>query len=363
MSKKGKSKSNSKKDEKKRPNIGNETFSINTDKFDDNLTSSNTKFFMYYILITFIVFYFLFSMKIKVYRIQDFTDRSIENRFKDFTHSLYQNFKPLQLEYYQGHQSVGFTFSTYLFLTVLILIGYLLLLKRMIGANIYQMFFGGIQINKNVNPYKNPRTVSKIDKSPIKESYVMYSKYVVSSVLFLIPLAVHSIIQMMDVTQRDVEKSPIIRILTFGSLFIGPLTIIITSLMNKKNIDILLNGKQYVEERDEKCINEMNKELNLQYYFLYLPIFLIIFTFSIFAILYQEIHKNNYLTYFAYFMIFVFVPLFSIFLANNILYKDYQDPKLCLKSGYSNDIEEAVKRGIQNFYQAVVKYNFPCFYK
>lgn len=361
---KKKSKSNSKKgDNKKKPNIGNETFSLNTDSFDGNLTGSNTKFFMYYVLITFIVFYFLFSMKIQTYKVKDYIDRLVENRFKDFSHSLFKNFQPIQLEYYQNHQSIGFSFSSYLFLTIFILIGYLLLLKKMIGTNIYQMFFGGIQINKNVNPYKNPRTVSKIDKSPVQDSYLLYTKYVMTSILFLIPLAIHSIIQMMDVTQRDVDKNPFIRILTFGSLILGTLSIIIQSIMDRKNIDVLLKGKQYVEERDEKIIDEMNKELSLQYYTFYMPIFILLFIFSIFGILYQEIHQNSYLTYFSYFIIFIFVPLYSIFLANTILYKDYQDPKLCKKGGYSSDIEEAVKRGVQNFYQVVVKYNFPCFYK
>ncbi len=363
MSKKGKSKSKSKKDENKRPNIGNETFSINTESFDSNLTGSNTKFFMYYILITFIVFYFLFSMKIQTYKIQDYIDRAVENRFKDFSHSLFNNFNPIHIEYYQNHQAVGFSFQTYLFLTIFILIGYLLLLKKMIGTNIYQMFFGGVQINKNVNPYKNPRTVSKIDKSPVKDSYLLYTKYITISLFFLIPIAVHTIIQMMDVTQRDVEKNVFIRIFVFGTLIIGTLFIILQSIMNRKSLDVLLDGKKYLEDRDEKCINEMNKEFNLQYFTFYLPIFLIIFIFSIFSILYQEIHQNQYLTYFSYFLIFIVVPFFSVFLANNILYKDYQNPQLCKKSGYSNDIEEAVKRGIQNFYQAVVKYNFPCFYK
>jgi hypothetical protein len=347
----------------KRPNIGNETFSINTDKFDNNLYGSNTKFFMYYIFITFIVFYFLFSMKIQTYKIQDYIDRIIENRFKDFSHSIFNHFQPIQFEYYKNHQAVGFTFQTYLFLTIFILIGYLLLLKKMIGANIYQMFFGGVQINKNVNPYKNPRTVSKIDKSPVQDSYLLYSKYVMISLLFLIPIGVHSIIQMMDVTQRDVEKNVYIRLFIFGTIILGTFYIIIQSIINRKSLDVLLTGKKYMEDKDEKCINEMNQELNLQYFTFYLPIFFIIFIFSIFSILYQELHQNKYLTYFSYFLIFILIPFFSIFLANDILYKDYQDPKLCKKNGYSTDIEVAVKRGIQNFYQAVVKYNFPCFYK
>lgn len=361
---KKKNKSNLKKGgEKKRPNIGNETFSLNTDSFDSNLTASNTKFFMYYLLITFIVFYFLFSMKIQTYKVKDYIDRMVENRFKDFSHSLFNHFQPIQLEYYQNHQSVGFSFGSYLFITIVILIGYLLLLKKMIGTNIYQMFFGGIQINKNVNPYKNPRTVSKIDKSPIKESYLLYSKYVTTALLFLIPMAVHSIIQMMDVTQRDVEKNTFIRLFTFATIILGSLSIIIQSIMNRKNLDVLLKGKQYVEEKDEKMIEEMNKELNIEYYTFYMPIFILLFIFSIFGILYQEIHQNSYLTYFSYFIIFIFVPISSIFLANTILYKDYQNPKLCKKGGYTNDIEDAVKRGVQNFYQVVVKYNFPCFYK
>ncbi len=351
-----------KKKSNKDPNIGNKTFSLNTKDLKSSFIKSNITFIIYYYIITIVFFYFSNTLNVQEFQGKKFHFYPIEYRFKDISHSVFSNFKLLNYEYYKNRTFIGLSFGSYIILFTIYIIGFILILKSLISTQVFQMIIGAIQTNSNVNPNNKPTTVTKIKDSPFVESNKVYSYDIFLALLMLLPMLIHYIIQKMEWTQRDIEKSLPIKFSIYLLLFFGVLKIILNTFFNPKMVNPLKNAEKYLIGKDKEYLTKVNNELNMSYFSFIAPILFILVMFCLITRIYSEIDNNKYLNYLSLITIFIIIPLSLISYTYSIVYKDYKDPNECSSKGYSSNIEIAVKNGVNNLYQAIVKYNYPCFY-
>ncbi len=352
-----------KKKSDKNPNIGNKSFSLNTNDLKTSFIKSNITFIFYYFIITIVYFYFSTTLNIQEFQGKKFHFYPIEYRFKDLTHSIFKNFKLLNYEYYKGKTNIGFSFGSYILLFTIYSIGFILIMKSLVSTQVFQMIIGAIQTNKNVNPNNKPTTITKIKDSPLFEANKINSYNLFLAFLMLLPILIHYIIQKMEWTQRDIEYSTLIKLGIYFLLFFGVFKIILNSLFNPKMMNPLIKSEKYVISKDKDYLTNIKDYLNTTYFTFIAPILYILIMFSLINIVYYGIDNNKYLYILSFIIMFIIIPFILVCFAYSIVYKDYKDPNECSNKGYSSNIESAVKNGVNNFYQAIVKYNYPCFYK
>lgn len=350
-----------KKSNDKNPNTGNKTFSLNTKSLESSIIFSNIQFIFYYFIITIIYFYFSSSLNIQTVQVGKTKYFSVENKFRDICHPLFENFNILTTEYFNNKTLIGLSFQSYVFLLTIFIIGFLFLLKSLISTNVFKIILSAVQINKNVNPYNNPNTISKLDKSPFVESSKSYSYLFVLSLFMLLPLLIHYIIQKMNWTQRDVQKSFYIKLSIFLALFFGVIHIIIHNFTTPKLMNPLNDAEKYFINKDKNYVQNINNKIKYSFFTFLAPLLFILIFFSLINIIYKEVDKNSTLVILSYLILFIIIPLILVAYSLNIVYNDYNNNTNC--SSYSSNIELAVKNGVKNFYQAIVKYNYPCFFR
>ncbi len=350
-----------KKKSNKDPNIGNKTFSLNTNHLKSSFIKANITFIFYYYIILIIYFYFSSTLNVQQFKGNGFKFYSVENRFRDITHPFYKNFKLIDFDYYNTN-FVGLKYTSYIILFTIYTIGFILILKSLVSTQVFQMIIGAIQTNSNVNPNNKPTTVSKINDSPFVEANKVNSYDLFLGLLMLLPLLIHYIIKRNDWTQRDIEKNSWIKFGIYFLLFFGVLKIILNTLFNPKMVNPLKTAEKYVIGKDKDYIDNVNKNLRYTFFTFMAPFLYILIMFCLINYSYSELDKNKFMNYIIIFTLFILVPFSLIAYTYSIVYKDYKDPKKCPSNGYSSNIEIAVKNGIQNLYQAIVKYNYPCFY-
>ncbi len=351
----------------KSPNTGTKSFSVNTEKFISDMSWSGVSFYFYTVLITFISFYFLQTIRMQIFSYQsakrgtsEYGDNATRNRILNITHSLDKYFQPLYFDcpVVQGKRYYGLSEYSYFILFIFYGIAYLILLKNMIANYIFTNVFKSIQQNPDVNPYNNPNVVTKIPDSPTQESHTQYTKIISLSLLLLLPILIYHVVKNFEWTQLDIQRSFSIKLGIFLLIFFPPLMILVSAY----KLNYLVKGEKYLEEKDKEYVNEMNKRLNEKYFSFFFPLFFFLVLISLYLFAYRET-TNSKLWYVGIGILYLFIPLISIFFGDSILTGDYQDPLICTNKGYSNNIETATKTGVHNLYQATVKYNYPCFFK
>lgn len=349
-----------KKKSDKDPNTGNKTFSLNTDSLKSSIIYSNLQFIIYYFIILIIYFYFSSTIGVQTVQIGKTKYFSVENKFRDICHSLFNNFNILNTEYFDNRTSIGLSLNSYIILFSIFIFGFILILKSMISTNVFKMIISAVQLNNNVNPYNNPNTITKIDNSPLIESSKSYSYLVGLSLFMLLPLLIHYSIQKMNITQRDIQKNFYIKLSIFLALFFGVIHIILHSIITPKLMNPLMDAEKYFINKDKDYIHNINKKINITFFTFIAPLLFILLMFALISITYKR-NNNNNIIYLSYLILFVIIPIFLIAYSQSIVYDDYNNSSKC--SSYSSNIEIAVKNGIHNFYQAIVKYNYPCFFR
>ena len=347
-------------DKKKAPNTGAESFSIDLDQLESNFTSSAVSFFIYYVIVFSIFFSFIYNIRMQIFEKGDYRNITVRNRILNITHSLDKYFQPLFFDcpFIGNTRYYGLTLYSYIILIIIYSIAFIVLLKNMLSTYTLANVLGCIQINPNVNPYNNPNTVTKITDSVFTDTHTQYSKYLSLSLLLLIPISIYYIINYMEWTQYDIKKSFIIKFTIFLMIFLPPIIVIFSSL----SMNNFKNGEKYLEEKDKKYLDKMNDRINYTYYGNILPLLIPIFVFCFIIYIYKDMTDSK-LWYIALFGLYVLVPAMIGLIGFNLIFDDFQDPLICSSKGYSNNIEQAVKAGINNIYQGTVKYNYPCFFK
>ena len=137
----------------------------------------------------------------------------------------------------------------------------------------------------------------------------------------------------------------------------------ITNDFPDKNLTTKLRDEDIKSTKDYPYIQKMNEDFQKQFYTLYFPVFILLIFFSLFSILTYHIHHNKFIFYFSFFILFLLIPILSSFLSTYFVFRDYNDSVICELKGYSKNVEISIRNGIHNLYQAIVKYNYPCFQK
>lgn len=347
----------------KKPNVGDISYSLNIDQFKNIFMYSNLKFVFYTILITLISFYYLYSLRIQEFKSGKFLDIHLENYFSYLSNELWKGYKPIQLQFFDNHKAIGLSLGSYVLLILLISISYLYLLKGLIQNNMYDIIFTNIQLNPNVNPYSNPNVITKINDSVSSDVYKQYSYFVLLSILLILPILIEKIIHFMDFTKFDIQKNKLLSFSIAFIIFFPPLFILIRSFINPTDFNVLLKGDKFLQTKDFPFIQKLNQDFQNQFYTLYFPIFLLFIFFSLFSILTFHIHKNKFVFYLSFFVLFIFIPLISSFVSTYFVFRDYNESVICELKGYSKNVEISIRNGIHNLYQAIIKYNYPCFRK
>jgi hypothetical protein len=345
---------------KKDPNIGNKPFSINFKDVEFHLVSSSIQFYIYYIILVVISSYFIFTLRFQVFESKGYKNWDVKDNIFNLLHSLYKNFHLFSVKYIDVDSSkyIGLTPLSYIIFASLYGLAFIILMKNLLSTLIYQSLFGLVQINPNVNPYSNPNTVSKIPDSPFKDANIQYSKTISSAILLLLPISIFYIVKYMKWSQLEIQRNNALLYIIFGLVLLPPLSIIINSSLQQN----IKQGEKYVEERDKNYVDELSNQFQKTFFGFYAPYFLLLYIFAMFYLMKMNL-QNWKLTALSFFILFIFLPVFGIFMATQVLYRDVKDSSLCDKSGYDKDIKKALKTGIHNIQQAIIKYNFPCFYK
>lgn len=345
---------------KNRPNTGNVSFSINMNELKTMMVTGHITYFIFYWIFIFLFVIFFFMIRFQVFESKGMRDDFVKNQIYNLTHPISSKFQLLQhlISNLQLKKWIGLTDPSYLFLFVLYSIAFLLLFRKMLGVSLFQQVFNLIQLNPNVNPYQNPRTVSKIPNSPTAESFSLYSQLLMISLLFVIPVAISFIVWKFGWTQLDIHKHTSYKFLIYGMLLLPPLLVILFT----SRIQLYKRGEKYLEEKDKLYWSDLLSDLDKQFFAYYFVFFLCIFVLSLYFIVHCQICDAKYWI-FSLLFLWILVPVAGYFLVSNILMKDFIDPMFCEKKGYSKDIQKALKLGVHNLYQATVKYNFPCFLK
>ncbi len=344
----------------KDPNIGNKPFSINFKDVEFHLISSSIQFYIYYIVLLVISSYYIFSLRFQVFESKGYKNLNIKDNILNLVHTLYKNFYLFSVKYIdEGNQTyIGLSSFSYILLASLYGLAFIILMKNLLSTLIYQCLFGLVQINPNVNPYANPNTVSKIPDSPFKDANLQYSKTVSSAILLLLPISIFYIIKYMKWSQLEIQRNRGILYMIFGLILLPPISIILNSSLQQN----IKQGEKYMEERDKNYVDELSNQMQKTFFGFYAPYFLLLYIFAIFYLM--KFHLNNWkLTALSVFILFILLPVLGIFMATQVLYRDVKDSSLCDKTGYDKDVKKAFKTGIHNIQQAIIKYNFPCFYK
>jgi len=347
----------------KKPNIGDISYSLNIDSFQNIFLYSNLKFIFYTLLITLVSFYYLYSLRIQEFKSGKFLDSHLEKYFSCISNEVWKGFQPIQLQFFDNHKAIGLTLISYIILILLLSVAYLYILKGLIQNNMYDIIFNNIQLNPNVNPYSNPNVITKINESVSANVHKQYSYFLLLSVLLLLPILIEKYIHFMDFTKFDIQKNKLLKISIFLLIFLPPLFIIFRSFINSTEYNILLKGNKFLQTKDYPYIQKMNEDFQKEFYTLYFPIFILLIFFSLFSILTYHIHHNKFIFYFSFFILFLLIPILSSFLSTYFVFRDYNDSVICELKGYSKNVEISIRNGIHNLYQAIVKYNYPCFQK
>ncbi len=344
------------------PNIGNKTFSLDTNAIDTNFTLSSTNMLFYYFLILFFLFSFFRSIKVQHYMGTNFHDYKIENVLRDLTHPLFDKFSLFSLFTYRSKTHIGLSPSSYLLYITLLLISFLLLLKALVQTQTFQLIISTLQTNSNVNPYNNPLTVTKIPDSPTLESNKKYSFIAMLSLLFLLPYVIHPFIKKFDFTQRDIDKNLWIRLIIYFCLLFPILYVMYLTIVQPEKLNPLLKAEKYFEEKDKNYILQVNKNIQ-NIFLLFSPILFLFLLYSLYIYALEPVYDYPNTFKIIVFIFVFFLPFILITFTYHNVFEDTKEPNTCGINGYSSNIENAVKNGINNFYQSTVKYNYPCFFK
>lgn len=240
---------------------------------------------------------------------------------------------------------------------------FVLLLKDMSKANIYQNLFSTIQLNGNNNPTNNPNMLSKIKDSPTSDMYTYIFK-ICSALIFLLvyPFIILYLIRCSDIQNNILTQLAIVSILFIPIIYYTSTHMVTMKKVYKTN-DILNYGKKYVEEKDYAYIDFIKEKFN--YHFdkiVWIPLFLLLIT-ILYFFMYYEYDISNPQMYAYLLLLVVGIPLLLIIFNYNVLFSCYTPDNEC---GIFRDGQikyEVYHNGIKSYYDALVKYNYLCFPK
>jgi hypothetical protein len=260
-----------------------------------------------------------------------------------------------------GDVSIELFFKSILIFIYTIL--FVLLLKDITKASVYQKLFSTIQLNENNNPTKNPNMVSKIKDSPTSDIYTYVFK-ICTALIFLLayPFLVLYFIRCYDIQNNILTQIALVSILFVPIIYYTTSHLVTMKKVYKTN-DILNYGKKYVEEKDYPYIDMIKEKFN--YHFdnvLWIPLFLTLITLLYFFMYYEyDISNPQMITYVL--ILLLILPLFLAIFNYNVLFTCYTPDNECGIFRNGQIKYEVYHDGIKSYYDALVKYNYLCFPK
>jgi hypothetical protein len=347
-------------------NTGNLKYSLDRNELHKILTDSH--YVKYYIMLA--IFSLLFIYKIR-YKQVIFPDREkMYEREEDsifFFKNITQNspFRILEISEQINENSkgtyMGLTTPSYLFIIISYTITLLLILEGIIRNILYTMYSKVIELNPNNNPYNNPNCVTKIKDSPDKTININYTAIFILSLNFLLPFVIPYLISFLDFDNYDIKHNMWIKYVILYLIFYPFLIMIISKATFYKKLEILPDLKKYVETTDYGFINSIISTFNFKV-FCVIPYLFIIFVFCYYIFVHLEFkydkNKKKIIYWILFVILFIFIPLFIYYFSLSVLFDNNAKNILDI-----NTFEAIKNYGVNNFYDLIIKYNYPCFFK
>jgi hypothetical protein len=341
-------------------NIGNLKYSLDRNELHKILTDS--QYVKYYLML--IIFSLLFMYKIR-YKQVIFPDREkMYERDEDrifFFNNITQKSPFGILNLSQSGTYMGLTTESYLHIIIAYIITFLFILEGLIKNILYTMYSKVIELNPNNNPYNNPNCVTKIKDSPNTMIKINYTAIFFLSLNFLLPFVIPYLLSFLDYDNYDIKHSIWIKYVILYLIFYPFLIIIISKAAFYKKLEILPDLKKYVETTDYGFINSITSTFNFKS-FCVIPYLFIIFVFCYYIFVHLEFkydkNKKKIIYWILFVILFIFIPLFIYYFSLSILFDNNAKNILDI-----NTFEAIQNYGVKNFYDLMIKYNYPCFFK
>jgi hypothetical protein len=256
------------------------------------------------------------------------------------------------LSYRTDNGYVGFTTESYILIVIFYTIALLIIIRHLIEIFMTGILIQVIQLNKNNNPYKNPKMIVKNNQSPLFDIASYYLGLGMITFAFIVPFGIIYILNFLNLDSYDIKKSTWIPYVILLLLLFPFFYILSQPYSPFKMID------KYIEHKDKPWVESIIWKTKMQYGFLSILLFILLSFCSMRFLYISNIHSKNTLWIygiFIFFILFLFIPLLCIFFSYQLLL-DVEDGKL-------PDVKEMGKNKIGSFYELLVKYNYPCFPK
>jgi hypothetical protein len=343
---------------------GNINYSLNKNDFYKIITGALIAFLPNYYILVFISLIYLYTIRFKKYY---FPDREEKYRTEEDTMHFYKSItykSPLHIlnlleENIDKEKFVGLSNFSYSILIISYIISLIIILEGLIRNLIYSIYINVIQINKNNNPYKNNRCITKINENANISVAKNYSAITSLSINYLIPFLIPFLINFMNFDNYDIKHSSWFNYVILFIIFYPFLIIIISRGSFHKKLEIFSELKRFINPNDYKFVDDINHKFYLNMHTI-VVFLLIIFIFCYYKIIYSDFKYTLLKKIIIYILIaliiFGFIPAFILFFALNSVLNNKN-----LNNSESEIINNIKKNGLSGLYDLLVKYNYPCF--
>jgi len=356
-------------------NTGNISYSLNKNNFYAILSGANGLFLPYYYGLIFLLYIYLITIRFRQYfypeRNKGFEeDKDIIHFFKSLTYNSPFSIMNLREESKKGEKGeeryVGFTTTSYLYLIVGYVIGFMIVLKALIRNYLFSIYTSIIQVNPHNNPYNNPNCIIKTGKNSYYDTGVNYSGLTSLCGVYIVPFLIPFCIWMFDFDNYDIKHSSWFPILIIYLLFFPAINIYLTRGVFNSEFSIIPDIKKYLDVKDSSFVDFILDKYNSKIYNC-LPFLFIIFVYSLYIVImadykFKLLWDRIFLYLFIIIVICVFIPIFITFFVQTLIFSNRisENNSLNNKNDIINDMK---KNGVSSLYQLLIKYNYPCFKK
>jgi hypothetical protein len=352
---------------------GNINYSLNKKKLISIFTGTSFSFVPFYYILIFICTVFIITIRTKQYY---FSDRTRKERmdFKTYqyffiiTESSPFNFLSIHdpdKDKKSEDRFVGLSSDSYLKIIIAYSITFFIILDGLVRNLIYSIYLYIIQANPLNNPYNNPLNVTKLKDNGILSVTQNYFGVISLTLIFLIPFIIPYIIKIMNFDQYDLKKNKWFTYVILFLIFFPFIFSLISKASFYKKLEIFNSLNKYIETKDKQFVDFIKNTFSFRFHDIIIYLFIIVvYSFYIFCyghnIFGNIINGKTPIIYiFLLFLIIIFIPIVLLFFSLNILfinnYKNIVNTK--------NIVQHINKKGVNNVYELLVKYNYPCFRK
>jgi hypothetical protein len=312
---------------------GNINYSLDKNDFYKILAGCVTYYIPHYFILVIISIIYIYTIKYKI------KDNDSLHFFKSITYILNIS---------QNDNYVGLSNMSYLYIIISYVITLLIILEGLIRNLLYSIYVNIIQINNHNNPYNNNNCITKIKDNPYTHTIANYTAIISLSIIFLVPFIIPFLINFLKFDNYDIKHNKWFSYVILYLLFFPFITIILLRASFYKKLEIFSDLNRFVDKKDFEFIKNISNNFNLNICGI-LVFILVIFIYCYYKLVYIDYKQsltNKIITYLIIStLLLFFIPLVLVFFSMDFLFSDTNN------------------NGVNNIYDLLVKYNYPCFIK